>query len=144
MAVHSSRHSPAERRPCSASPLPPAPVLPASWDHPECARPAHHGTCADGDQTLPKAADKRQGSNNGSFPCSSHKTVHTFLASQSRISKWAAVCPHPMESTAREANAALGGMTRQQRAGLPALQAKISLSSWARSQLTAFLEASMF
>lgn len=71
MAVHPSGHSLAERRPCSSSCLPPPLVLSAPWGHPKGTWLTSHRTGADGDHTLPVAADKHQGSNNISISCSS-------------------------------------------------------------------------
>lgn len=71
MAVHPSRYSLAERRPCSSSSFPPPLVLSAPWGHPEGTWLTSHRTGADGDHTLPVAADKHQGSNNVSISCSS-------------------------------------------------------------------------
>ena len=62
-AVHPSGHSLAERRPCSSSSFPPLLVLSAPWGHPEGTWLTGHRTGADGDHTLPMAADKHQGSN---------------------------------------------------------------------------------
>lgn len=81
MAVHPSRYSLAERRPCSSSSFPPPLVLSAPWGHPEGTWLTSHRTGADGDHTLPVAADKHQGSNNVSISCSS---LGCFTPSQHR------------------------------------------------------------
>lgn len=64
-----------------------------------------------GKDTLPAAANKCPICENVSCPGSSHILFMSFWH-LSHISKWPAVCQHPMESMARESRAVLRAVTR--------------------------------